>query len=170
MSGVITAAVVASTALAAYGAISQGEAASAQYKSQADAAEYNAQVARNNAQSASDQANFREEQQHRKFAQLQGQALAAIGQSGTGYSGSNLDMLHQNEVNNQLDALTIRYEGQQQASGLMAQSQMSQLEASQAKSNSSSALTAGYIGAGTNVLSGAGKYAYFKSGGKMSPF
>lgn len=171
MSGVVAAAAVASAGIAAYGAISQGNAASDSYQSQADAAKYNATVARNNARAASDQANFKEEQLHRKFAQLQGEALAAIGQSGTGLDGSNLDVLHQNAVNNQLDALTIRYEGQQQSSGLMAQSQMSDLEAKQARKNASTAKFAGYVGAGTGLLSGAGKYAYYKQGGTAaSPF
>lgn len=163
--GVGAAATVVGAGVSAYGALSQGSAASGSYQSQAEADKYNATVARNNARAASDQANFKEEQQHRKFAQLQGEALAAIGQSGTGLDGSNLDVLHQNAVNNQLDALTIRYEGQQQASGLLAQSQMSDLEAKQARKNASTAKFAGYVGAGASLLSGAGQAAYYMNGG-----
>lgn len=173
---------LASAGIGAVGAIQQGNAQSAQYeaqaqayKSQAQAQEYNAAVQRNNAKAAGEQANAAEEAQRRKFAQLQGQAMAAVGQSGTGFDGSNLDVLRQNSVNNELDALNIRYQGQMQAQGLMAQSDLDRMQAQQslfnaatARSSASSASTAGWIGAGSNLLSGVSNYAYYKNLGTFS--
>lgn len=177
----MTMALVASTAMSAMGAIQQGNAQSASYDAQARANEYNAQVqrqnatvARNNAQMASEQANAREEAQRRHFGALQGQAIAGVAQSGTGFDGSNTDLLAQNAVANELDALTIRYEGQNQSAAFM--NQASNLESQAAldvysagvnRMNSSSARQAGYLNAGANLLSGASKYAYFKSTSKL---
>lgn len=147
-----------STAVSAMGAISQANAQSASMQAQAQAQEYNATVARNNAQAANEQANAQEEQQRRRFAALQGQAIAGVAQSGTGFDGSNLDLLKQNAIANELDALTIRYEGQQKSKGLLAQADLDQYGASVSRMNARSAQTAGYFNAGANILSGASKY------------
>lgn len=159
--------IIASTAMAAVGAIKQGQAQEASYKAQANAQEYNAQVARNNAQVASEQANAQEEQQRRKFGALQGQAVAGIAQSGTGFDGSNADILKQNAINNELDALTIRYEGQQKSSGLMAQAALDQYGAGVSRMNGKNAMTAAYLNAGSQLLSGATKYNYYSKSGKL---
>ena len=157
---------IASAAMSAVGAIQQGEAQSASYKAQAQANDYNATVARNNATVASEQANAKEEAQRRHFAALQGQAVAGVAQSGTGFDGSNADVLNQNSINNELDALTIRYEGQNQAKGLIAQAQLDTYNAGVNRMNASNAETSGYLNAGANLLSGATKYNYYtKTGG-----
>ena len=144
----------------AMGAIQQGEAQSNAYKAQADANRYNAIVAKNNADAANQQANAKEEMQRRQFAQVQGEANAAIAQSNTGFLGTNEDILKQNAINAELDALNIRYQGQQQAKGLLAQSQLDTFNADQNMVNASNAKTASYYGAGANLLSGVGSAAY----------
>lgn len=154
-----------SAAVTAVGAIQQGEAQAQSQRAQAQANEYNATVARNNATIASDQANAKEEAQRRHFAALQGQAVAGVAQSGTGFDGSNMDVLKQNAINNELDALTIRYEGQNQAKGLIAQSQLDTYNAGVNRMNADNAQTSGYLNAGANILSGAAKYSYYKNGG-----
>ena len=154
-----------SAAVTAVGAIQQGEAQAQSQRAQAQANEYNATVARNNAQVASDQANVKEEAQRRHFALLQGQAVAGVAQSGTGFDGSNADVLKQNAINNELDALTIRYEGQNQSKGLLAQAQLDTYNAGVNRMNASAAETGGYLNAGANILSGAAKYSYYKNGG-----
>ena len=160
---------IASTAMAAMGAMRQAEAQSASYKAQAQAQDYNATVMRNNAQVASEQANAQEEQQRRHFSALQGQANAGIAQSGTGYDGSNMELLKQNAVNNELDALTIRYEGDNKAKSLTAQSQLESYGATASRANASNAMQAGYWNAGAQLLSGATKYKYFETTGKIIP-
>ena len=151
----------ASTAVSVIGAMQQGQAQSASANAQAQAQDYNATVARNNAKVVSEQANAQEEAQRRHFAVLQGQAVAGIAQSGTGFDGSNADLLKQNAIANELDALTIRYQGENQAKGLMAQSQLDTYSAGVSRSNADSAVTGSYFNAGANLLSGAAKYNYY---------
>lgn len=153
-------AAVAGAGVGAMGAIQQGEAQSNAMKAQAQANEYNATIARNNADAANQQASAKEDLQRRHFAQVQGEANAAVAQSNTGFLGSSADVLKQNAINAELDALNIRYQGQQQASGLMAQSQLDEFNASQNKINASNAKTASYYGAGANLLSGLGTATY----------
>ena len=156
------------TVVSAVGALAQGSqqaaAAKAQAQAQAQTAEYNATVARNNARIASDQANAKEEAQRRHFAQLQGQAVAGVAQSGTGFEGSSYDLLEQNAVNSELDALTIRYQGQNQANGLIAQAQLDENNAKTARAmgavNASNAMTGGFFNAGAALFNGASKYKY----------
>lgn len=164
MSGAATAAAIISAGIATYGAVKQGEAANAQAKAQANAQEYNAQVQRNNADTALAQSNAAEEKQRREFGQLQGQAIAGIAQSGTGFGGSNADVLKQNAVNNELDALTIRYGGQTQSQGLMAQSQLDRANAAASRQAGKDAITAGYNNAGSSLLRGSvNSYGVYKN-------
>jgi hypothetical protein len=108
-----------SAGVGAMGAIQQGEAQSNAMKAQADANRYNATIAKNNADAANQQASAKEDLQRRHFAQVQGEANAAVAESHTGFLGTSADVLKQNAINNELDALNIRYEGQQKASGLI---------------------------------------------------
>ena len=156
--------VATGSALAATGALLQGNAQSASYKAAAQANDYNATVARQNAVVAMDQANQREELQRRKFGELQGQAVAAAAQSGAGMDGSNADVLRQNAINAEMDALTIRYEGQMQARGLQAQADLQQFEGRVNRMNARTARLAGYANAGAALLTGGSK-AYGMSGG-----
>lgn len=149
--------IAAATATKAVGSIMQGSAQAAQYKAQAQANDYNAIVARQNADVALGQANAREEMQRRRFGELQGTALAAAAQSGSGMDGSNADVLKQNAVAAELDALTMRYEGQMQARGLMAQANMEEFQAGVNRANSRTARTSGYINAAADILGGASK-------------
>lgn len=155
---------MASAGIGALGAIQAGNAQAANFQSQAEAQRYNAAIAENNAKASAEQANAAEEAQRRKAAAIRGEAMAAIGQSGTGYDGSNLDMLRQSSANAELDALNIRYQGQMNYSGLMAQSEMEQRAALQSGRNASDARAAGYVGAATSLLSGAAKYGFAKRG------
>lgn len=168
MSDPITILTIASTAVSAMGAMEQADAQAANYRAKAQADEYNATVARNNAKVAADQANAKEEAQRRHFGALQGQARAAIAQSATGDEGSNLDLLKQNAINNELDALTIRYEGQNQVAGLNAQADMSKYSASVNRMNASNAQSAGMMNAGAAILSGGAKYGYYSRVGNSA--
>ncbi len=153
--------------MAAAGAMQQAQTQAYNAKAQANALDYQATVDRNNAEAATQASNAREEQQRRGFRQLEGQARAGIAQSGTGFEGSNADILKQNAVLSELDALTIRYEGENKAKGLMAQSQLDQYNAQTSRENAGRYMTAGYLNAGSQLLSGASKYTYYKGTGKM---
>lgn len=166
MADPLTIMLVASAATSAAGAMASANAQSASAQAQANAQDFNATMARNNAQASNEQANVAEEQQRRKFGQIQGQAIAGIAQSGTGFDGSNADVLRQNAVSNELDALTIRYQGQNQAKGLMAQADLDTMGAGVSRMNAKSAMTAGYLNAGSALLNGGtqGYMAYNKIG------
>lgn len=166
----------ASTAVSAVGALATASAQADAQAAQAAALNYQAQVnerqatvARYNAQSAEQQAAAQEEAQRRHFAMLQGQAYAGLAQSGTDLgSGSNLDILKQNELNSELDALNIRYAGGQKAASFnntaenfMEQATLNRMSSSMASNNASNAMIGGFFNAGSNLLSGYSKYAYY---------
>lgn len=147
----------AGTAVSTVGAIAGAKAQSNQLKSQAYADEYNAQVLKGNAEVANAEANQREELLRRQFGQVQGEAIAGVAQSGTAMEGSNLDLLRQNAVNAEMDALTIRYEGQQKARGLMAQSVLERYQARAGRAAARDTMSAGFLNAGASLLSGGAK-------------
>jgi type II secretory pathway pseudopilin PulG len=178
MSGVVTAVAIAGTLASVVGSVVQGQqqAAAAQAQAQAQAQNYNFQqqayqyqsnVEKMNADSAHEQAAQQEDLQRRRFRELQAQSITGMAESGTDpMSGSNLDVLHQNAVNNELDALNIRYAGEQQARGLLAQSSLDSWNANVAGYNEQAAINTGnmtansakmggYFGAGAGLLSGA---------------
>lgn len=180
-------AAVVSTVVSVTGAVISGQqqAAAADYqakvaaqnqRAQADAARYQADIEKSNAITASAQANQAEELQRRRFRALQAEAITGMAQSGTDpTSGSNLLVLNQNSLYSELDALNIRYQGQQKAQGLMAQSELTSFGAGINNINaetslaagrmaSSNALTSGYMSAGANLLAGASNI--YKAGGK----
>lgn len=154
---------VASTAVAAYGAYQQGQAAEATYKSQAQAADYNATIQSQNATVARQQAAAREEAQRRRTRQILGEQRAAIGQAGIGLGGSAADVYGQSAANAELDALNIRYEGELDARGLLAQSELTRYEAKADRMNAKSAKRAGYVNTASALLSGGSQaYGYAK--------
>lgn len=155
---------IMSSAISAIGSIKAAQAQAASYKAQSQAMDYNATIAKNNAVAANQQASAQEEQQRRKFAMLQGQAAAGAAQSGAGLDGSNADVLAQNALMNELDALTIRYEGQNKAKTLEAQSELDKYQAVAASRNADTAMEAGYFNAGANLLSGATSYSMYSKG------
>ena len=145
----------AATAASVMAAKQQANAQAEQAQQQANAAAYNATVERNNAMAAADAATRNEESARNKFAVVQGAARAGAAESGSGLDGSNADVLRQNAVKGELDALNVRYAGANQASGLLAQAGMEDYQARAAEANKGMATTAGNIGAASALLNGA---------------
>ena len=144
----------------------QAQAQAQNFEFQSQAQQYQANIERQNADSAHAQAAQAEDAQRRRFRMLQGEAVAGMAQSGTDpTSGSNVDLLEQNALFGELDALNIRYQGEQQARGLLAQSGMDTWNSNISQVNkqnaiatgnmtASSALTASGFSAGANLMSG----------------
>lgn len=154
---------VATAAVGAYSAIQAGKGQEAQYKSAQQAADYNAEMQRQNAAVARQQAGAREEAQRRQARQVLGEQRAALSQAGIGLSGSAADVYGQSAANAELDALNIRYEGELDARGLLAQSQLTSYEGQVSGMNAKSAKRAGYVNAASSLLSGAtSAYGYAK--------
>jgi hypothetical protein len=146
--------IIAGTAVQAIGAIQQGNAAKA-------AADYNASMLDRNAEIERSQANQREEAKRREVRQVLGQQRAAFAQSGGGMEGSAADVMQQSAINAELDALTLRYEGDIRARGMESEARMERFAGKQAQK-------AGYFKAAGSILSGAGAY-YGAGAGVQSP-
>jgi len=154
---------VASTAITAIGAIQQGKAAEAQAKAQDDANKYNARVKEIQAGVEREAAGRREEQQRRKARQVLGEQRAALVQSGVGMMGSALDIEEQSATAAELDALSIRYEGEMAAKGLLYDAEAEKFEGRAALAAGKNAKNASYLKAGSAILSGGTDIAMYKS-------
>lgn len=156
---------IAMVAISAISAMAQSKQQEKQYKAQAQANEYNSAVLKQRADTAQSVYGQREERQRREARMVLGEQRAAIAQSGTGMLGSNADIQRQSEVAAELDALNIRYEGDLEARGLLAQSSLESWEAGINRSSAKSARTSGFLGVAGAALKGFGGYAGSLSGG-----
>lgn len=141
MTGLETALLIGGTAVSAIGSIQQGNAAK-------QAANFNAQVANNNAIAARQNAAANAKRQEREARLRAGANRAAAGASGIQLSGSVLDLLEDNAMEEELDRLTILHQGELQASGLESSATLLRAEGSAAQ-------RAGFAGAASTLLSGA---------------
>ena len=118
------------TAASVFGAIGQG-------KADASASQFNADAAR--------QESASREAAQRAAAQRQlGSIRAGVSKSGATMEGTPLAVLSESAANAEIDALNTRYSGQR--------------EAALYESRGRNARTAGYLRAGTSLLTGASRY------------
>lgn len=150
-------------AVSAYGKYQEGQAQQESAKSQAQAAEYNATVSTQNAQIARNNASIREEVQRRKSRSILAQQFAGTAQAGIDFSGTAADVFNQSETMAELDALNIRYEGDLQSRGLLAEATGERYQAASALVNGKNAQTAANISAAGSLLQGASGYKYMSS-------
>lgn len=148
----------ASAAMSAIGAISAAQSQSASYKSQQQAANYNATVEKQNAMSAEAAASANELNMRRQNDQILGAQRARVGESAGGFTGTNVGVLAQSGTNLELSALNTRYQGTMQARGLLAQSNLDEYQGLVAGMNAKSAMTSGYIGAAAGALGSTANY------------
>ena len=130
---------VAVAVVSAVGAISAGNAAD-------ESAKYNAKILNQNAEVERAQSSVREDAQRRKSRQVLGAQRAAFAQAGTGSGGSALDVMNQSSRDAELDALTMRYEGDLRARGLKAQAEGEKYQGRMAKKASYFKATGSLIG------------------------
>lgn len=154
----ITALAIGSAAFSAIGAIQQGNAAAASEQSQANAMRYQAETNRQRAVLALQQGNQQEEAKRRENRRAMGNLRAGLVENGIGLEGgTGADLVAESSLNSELDALNIRYNAQLNAQGLQQQAVSDDYSASAAMARSKNARTAGLIGAGAAVLTGAGQ-------------
>lgn len=146
------------TAFSVIGAISDSNSKSDAYESQAEWNAYNAAITRQNADISLQQSAAQQEQQHRNARRLLGEQRAGIAQSGTGFGGSNLDIMDQSETLAELDMLNIAYEGQMRARGYNIQAHADDHSAAVNRSNAKNAKRAGVFNAGRSLLTGFSSY------------
>lgn len=136
---------VASTAVSAIGAISQGNA-------QASANRYNAQMADQNAIASQQQAEASAAIQKEQSRKAIGASVAAYGASGFTTEGTPLDILANSASTAERDRQNILYKGQLQAAGYQSQAELDRASASNAERQ-------GYMSA-AGILVGGGTKAY----------
>lgn len=142
MAMAIPIAMAAAAAISAISAIKQGQAAKA-------AAKYNAQIAEQNADLARQEAADQAVQQRRENYLRLGAIRAAQGHSGgTGDSGSVLDVLGDAAAQGELERQDIVYRGELKARGFTNTATLEEFSGRNAQ-------TAGYLKAGSALLSGA---------------
>jgi hypothetical protein len=147
---------LAGTAVSAVGAVVQGDNARKLQHTQAD-------QARLNAEEGSRQATLQIESQRTKARSVIGQQLAATSESGTGLSGSNLDLLNQSLYNNEADSMNIRYGADRQAAGLNQQANINDNQAD-------AAMTGSYLSAAGTLVGGASRsYNTYTQAGSLMP-
>lgn len=115
--------------------------------SEARAANYNADVNVIQARQAQEQAALKASELTRRNRQVGAAARAGAQENGFDLGGSIADVLSQAERQGQLDVLSAVYDGSVQAAGLYSEAKMNRRRAG-------SAVTAGIIGMGSQVLGG----------------
>ncbi len=140
------------------GAISQGNTAADNYEQSAAMNDYNAAVARNQSTSALSESAAAQSAQRRRAREVLGEQRAGIAQSGTGFGGSNADLMEQSQTLAELDALNLAYEGDMKSKSYISQASIEDVSAATNRRNVGTARTSGYIGAGRALLVGAGSY------------
>jgi hypothetical protein len=137
------AALAVGAGLSAVSALSQGAAASS-------AAKYNATLYERNAQITRQAAQAQEDRQRRLATMRAGANRAAIGASGVTTEGSALDLLEANAVQEELDALMIRWNGETASGDMEANARLQRASGRAARFNS-------FAGAGSALLLGGAK-------------
>lgn len=148
---------LASAAVSAVGSIKQGQA-------QADAANYNAAIAAQNATIAQQQGVAAVEAQRRDSARAIGRMKALYGASGVqSDSGSPVDVLADSASMAELDALTTQYNYRLKALGYENQAELD-------RSNAKNARTSSYLNAASQVMNGMTSYGKMSGGSSSIPF
>lgn len=145
----------ASAAISAFGAIKQGQQASAAEESQANVALYNAKVADMRAEQAGIETSNREDIQRRAARYSMGAQLAASGEAG---AGLNEDLVRQSVYDSEADTAAIRYEGALKRAGYTDEAALQTSNAAQRRDNAKQAMASGYINAASALMSGASNY------------
>lgn len=146
---------VFSTAFGIFGSIMQGRQEKAMYNYQAQVAQNNAVIARQNAADAQAAGAAEEQRRRMQTAQQVGGLRAGAGASGFDVGvGSFVDEFAATEMAGEMDALSIRNDYQRQANNFLRQSGQFTSDADMYKTAGKNAMTSGIIGAAGTVLGG----------------
>lgn len=124
---------------------------------QAAAEENNAAIAEQNRKIAINQAAADESKVRRQVGKQQGQLRADIGSSGFDSGAGFGDILADSAIEGELEALTVRHQGQLKVRGFA-------IERDQAKHAAKLHKVGAVLGAGTSLLGGASEYQQIKQG------
>ncbi len=148
--------------LAAVAAVTAASSAAYAGYSQKKAADYNADVANNNAKMAQLQASADAALIQKRNQRLQGSQLAAMSAAGLDVdSSSATDVMYDSKVAGELDRLTTLYKGKVASTNYNAQ-------AAGYRQEGKNALAAGYMNAGSSLIGGAANMASMSAGANSS--
>ncbi len=159
-----TSLIIASSAFSALGSIQEGRSQASSYKRQAAVDEENARISRINAQRTAQSYSLQEDRLRRSQNLALGQQRAAAFESGVGgATGSNLDIQIEDAAQAELDALNLRYEGQNQRIDALNQATNFSNSAAANRANAKAARQAGMQGAIGAGITGAQNYGAYKT-------
>ncbi|HEX3122467.1 MAG TPA: hypothetical protein VHQ21_04130 [Rhodanobacteraceae bacterium] len=151
----------ASAAVSAYGKIQQGNVDSANAKSAASAARYNAGIEDQNRSLAGSMASSRELQQRTQDMQTLGNQRAALAEGGQLGAPGTSGITRQSAINAEMNALNTRYEGVLQSRNAANAESQYAYKASVYDINARQAKQGGMFGAASSLISGASSiYGY----------
>lgn len=151
---------LAAAGLSAYGAVKQGNSQAQAYYGEAASHDYNAKVADINTATAYAQGGAREEQVRRQDRQTMGAQRVGVAESGTGFGGSNAQVLRQGATEAELNALNVRYGAALEATGYKNEAQAERFNAKLSRKAGKDARKAGLLSGTGMLVSGlAGNYA-----------
>lgn len=134
------------------GSIFGGYANAANAERSAKVADFNAKKFLENAGRIRLESGLNEEAHRRAAKRVLGEQRAAMFESGVQFSGSSADVYGQSELDAELDALNIRYEGDQQARAQEMDAYSAMSEAAALRVSAKQYRRAAWIGAGTAAL------------------
>lgn len=152
----------AAAVVAVVGTLIQGRQQAAEMRQQGKIEQYKANVAAANAENAGRQASAEQERSRRASRQALGAQRAGIAQSGTAFTGSNLDIIRQDTAEAELDALNIQYAGELDRRGLLNEAEAFRYNERMLRSKAKATMRQRWISA-----FGAGMSAYGGAGGKF---
>ncbi len=167
----MTAAALAITAgaVGAGSSLTQGAAARDNANQQAAFYETQQGISRQNSQIVAQQTSAKEDLQRREARRIIARQRAGLAESGVDSTvGSALDILDQSSVEAELDAMTIRYEGELARRNLQLEGDQAGINAKLASKGGDRAFASGVIGAGSSLLSGFAAAKGFR-GGTLNP-
>lgn len=146
MAAAFPAMMMAGAAMSAVGAIQQGQA-------QAQAANYNANLAERNARVVAQQTTAEVGLQRQEAARTQGSLIAGYAASGVTMEGSPSDVLRASITQAKLDEHTLIYKGDLQAMGLRETATLNRFQGQTAENQS-------YLNAASYLVGGAGQAGF----------
>jgi len=144
----------------AYSQYQQGKTAAAQARQEAAWHDYNAKVAKREAEAERKAAEFESTQHERKAKQLLARQRALIGASGVTMEGSPLLLAEDTAAQLALENINIRMTGARRVGAWKSKSILDISKARFARESAPGLRRAGYLSAGSSLLQGAGTVAY----------
>ena len=150
----VTLAVVGTT-MAAGGQVYSGMAANAQGKSEQNMENYNAALSEREAGMTEQRTALQQKQQAEEASRRQSTMKAGLGASGVvSTEGSPLLIQAEQASQDEFQNLLVGYQGQQEATALRSGATLNRMEGKVARQKGKAGMTAGFIGAGSTLMSG----------------